>query len=84
MGTIGLSFGNFRAQAIMFDKDTTVDIGGGMAPFPCLANTPYAFPNNENVTLGTPDVTVALMTTSAGINGQLLPCFAIQAVVIVP
>lgn len=84
MGTLNLSYGNFRAQAVMFDQDTTVDIGGGYPAFPCLAHTPYAFPSNDTVELGTANVTVAYMVNAAGMSGKPLQCFAIELVALIP
>lgn len=84
MGTLNLSFGNTRAQVLLFDKDTTVDIGNGMPVFPCLAHTPYAFPRVDSVILGTSDVTVAIMVHPTGSSGQAIQCFAIEYVILVP
>ena len=65
MGMLSLTSPVFVA-AVMFDKDTTATIqnfsldGSSFPsePFPCKANTPYAF-NCDEVLLGTANVTVA-------------------------
>ena len=81
MGMLSLTSPVFVA-AVMFDKDTTATIqnfsldGSSFPsePFPCKANTPYAF-NCDEVLLGTASVTVAIMITPKVAHGVPLGIF---------
>lgn len=84
MGTLPLHYGQ-DIKAVIFDKDTTVDMGLGFPPFPCLANTPYAFPRSKEIVLGTPNVTVGVMLNPiCSSKGNPIQCFAFDAVAVVP
>jgi len=89
MGMLNLTY-PLVASAVMFDKDTNVTIqdfslsGNPVVsqPFPCKANTPYAF-NAENVLLSAADVTVAIMMNPKVAHGVPLSIFTTDFCILV-
>lgn len=90
MGMFNLN-GYVQVAAVMFDKDTNVTIQDfslrgspfDSEPFPCKANTPYAF-NCENILLEEDDVTVAIMVTPKVAHGVALGIFTTDICLKVP
>lgn len=89
MGTFVLN-GIVQAAAVMFDKDTNVTIQDcsisgypvTSEPFPCKANTPYAF-NAESILLSAANVIVAVMVTPKTAHGIALGIFTTDVCLLV-
>lgn len=89
MGMLSLTFPAVVA-AVMFDKDTAVTVQDvslsgnpfDSEPFPCKANTPYAF-NAESVLLSAADVTVAIMLSPKVAHGVPLSIFTTDFCILV-
>lgn len=90
MGMFNLN-GYVQVAAVMFDKDTNVTIKDfslvgtpvTSEPFPCKANTPYAF-NCEEIEIEEADVTVAMMITPKVAHGVALGIFTTDLCVKIP